>query len=66
VEFYCTRFVGWLAQLGTTDLIKLTFTPDAPPPAILVLSEMTFYDAQIALAFVHANSLVADGFRSRN
>ncbi len=64
VEFYCTRFAGWLVQVGSTDLIKLTFTPDAPPP--LVLDKMTFHDAQISLVYVHANKLVAEKFRSLN
>ncbi len=55
VEFYCTRFAGWLL-----DAVKLTFTPDAPPP--LVLPEMTFNRAELWLVYVHADKLVAPDF----
>jgi len=62
VRFYCTRFVGWLDVLGV-GLVKFTFTPDAPPP--VTLPEMTFDDTTIALAYVHADTIVAAGFGNR-
>jgi len=58
VEFYCSRFVGWLL-----NLVKFTFTPDAPPP--LTLPEMTFNRAEIQLVYVHADKLVAADFGNK-
>ncbi len=51
VKFYCTRFAANL--LG----VPVVFTPDSPPP--LVLSDMTFTDAQIKLVYVRADVLTA-------
>ncbi len=62
VRFYCTRFVGSLDVLGV-GLVTFTFTPDAPPP--VTLSEMTFDNTTIWLAFVHADKIVAAGFGNR-
>ncbi|MEV6527742.1 DUF6114 domain-containing protein [Longispora sp. NPDC051575] len=56
VEFYTSRFHGWLF-----GIIPLTFTPDSPPP--LQIADPIFTSAEIELVYLKCDRLQADDLR---
>jgi Family of unknown function (DUF6114) len=67
VKFYCSEFTGKLVLdvLGVPFEvpIKLTFTPDFPPP--ITFNKMVFNDIDIQLVFVDADVLKAPNLNTK-
>jgi hypothetical protein len=57
VQFYCSYISGDVALDGVSTPVRLTFTPDAPPP--LVPTELELTDVTIQLVYVQSDTLTA-------